>query len=535
MRSVCGSDAETDVRGRIYVNAGTGPKDTRTETKYVFWLAMTKHIATLPNLRLDAHLATPLHHQLYNGIRAAILAGQLAAHTRLPASRSLAQELGISRNTVMEAYAQLLSEGYIEGKIGSGTYVTHPLPDTVLELGGAGDAGHVKRARSPSQRGKLLASTPASISRDSGQLRAFRPGLPAFDTFPFDIWARLMARYWRQPPAELLSYGDPTGYPPLREAIAEYLLVARGVRCTPEQIVIVAGSQQGLDLAARVLLDPGDKVWMEDPGYMGARGALKSAGAELVPVPVDQEGLNISQAIMRCATARLVYVTPSHQFPLGVTMSLSRRLALLDWAHHVGAWILEDDYDSEYRYTGRPLPALQGLDTENRTVYLGTLSKTLFPSLRLGYIVVPADLADAFTAAKALVDRHAPSVEQAVLATFITEGHFARHIRRTRILYAERQAALLEAAAREFDGQLDVKPAQAGMHLVGYLPEAADDQAVSRAAAVLGVEAPALFSYALAPLARGGLLLGYTAFTQPEIAQGVHRLAQALRSQLTSR
>jgi len=472
----------------------------------------------------------PLHYQLYDGIRSAILNGQLAAHTRLPASRTLAQELGISRNTVMDAYAQLLSEGYIEGKIGSGTYVTHPLPDTVLQLGSTTGIAHTAPQRSPSQRGKLLASTPVSISRDTGYPRPFQPGLPAFDTFPFDIWARLMARYWRHPPSELLSYGEPNGYLPLREAIAEYLIVARGVRCTEEQIIIVAGSQQGLDLAARVLLDPGDKVWIEDPGYIGARGALQSAGADLVPVPLDQEGLNITEAIKRCPNARLAYITPSHQYPLGVTMSLSRRLALLEWAHHVGAWILEDDYDSEYRYTGRPLPALQGLDSQNRTVYLGTLSKTLFPSLRLGYMVVPVDLVNAFTAAKALLDRHAPSVEQAVLAAFITEGHFARHIRRTRILYAERQAVLLEAAARELGGFLEIGPAQAGMHLIGYLPEGMDDQAVSRAVAEFGVNAPALSSYALMPQPRGGLLLGYTAFTQSDIIRAVYRLARAVHT-----
>ncbi|MEP7189771.1 MAG: PLP-dependent aminotransferase family protein [Roseiflexaceae bacterium] len=491
---------------------------------------MKKHIATLPNLRLDSNLAMPLHRQLYDWIRSAILAGHLAAHTRIPASRTLAQELGISRNTVMDAYAQLLSEGYIEGKTGSGTYVTHPLPDAVLQLGSITTVADMAPQRSPSQRGTLLASTLVSISRDTGYPRPFQPGLPSFDTFPFDIWSRLMARQWRHPPSELLSYGVPNGYSPLREAIAEYLIVARGVRCTPEQIIIVAGSQQGLDLAARVLLDPGDKVWLEDPGYIGARGALQSAGAELVPVPIDQEGLNITEAIKRCATARLVYITPSHQYPLGVTMSLSRRLALLEWAHHVGAWILEDDYDSEYRYTGRPLPALQGLDSQNRTVYLGTLSKTLFPSLRLGYMVVPLDLVHAFTAAKALLDRHAPSVEQAVLASFITEGHFARHIRRTRILYAERQVILLEAAARELGGLLEIGPAQAGMHLIGYLPKGVDDQAASRAAAALGVDTPALSSYALMPQPRGGLLLGYTAFTQSEIIQGVCRLARALHS-----
>jgi GntR family transcriptional regulator/MocR family aminotransferase len=491
---------------------------------------MTNHVAALPDLRLDPSLGTALHYQLYAGIRSAILAGQLEANTRLPSTRALAHELGISRNTVLEAYAQLLAEGYVEGQTGSGTYVTHTLPDMVLQFQTKPGVVQPARTRNPSRRGKLLAATPVSLSRDTGPPRAFRTGIPAFDAFPFDIWARLMMRHWRQPPPELLSYGDPAGYPPLRKAIAEYLRAARGVRCTPEQIIVVAGSQQGLDLATRVLLDVGDRAWIEDPGYIGARGAIQSAGAELVPVPVDREGLDVAEAISRCASAGLVYITPSHQYPLGVTMSLSRRLALLEWAHRVGAWVLEDDYDSEYRYTGRPLPALQGLDTENRTVYLGTLSKTLFPSLRLGYMVVPADLVDAFIATKALADRHAPSVEQAVLADFITEGHFARHIRRTRLLYAERQAALVEAAGRHLNRLLAVGPAEAGMHLVGYLPEGIDDQAAARQAAVYGVDTAALSSYSVAAQGHSGLLLGYAALSQSEINEGVRRLAQALRT-----
>jgi GntR family transcriptional regulator/MocR family aminotransferase len=280
-----------------------------------------------------------------------------------------------------------------------------------------------------------------------------------------------------------------------------------------------------------VLLDVGDKVWLEDPGYIGARGALTSAGADIAPVPVDQEGLNVATGIARCPTARLVYITPSHQFPLGVTMSLPRRLALLEWAQCAGAWVLEDDYDGEYRYTGRPLPALQGLDTDNRTVYLGTLSKTLFPALRLGYLVAPIDLVDTFIAAKALADRHAPSVEQAVLADFITEGHFARHIRRTRVLYAARQAALVDAAQRELAGLLEVGPAEAGMHLVGYLPEGVDDRVASRRAAAYQVDVPPLAAFALASPQRGGLLLGYAAVSQAEIYAGVRRLAAALRAQ----
>jgi GntR family transcriptional regulator/MocR family aminotransferase len=490
---------------------------------------MVKRIAMFPELQIDSRTRAPLHQQLYHALRAAILSGRLPAGMRLPSTRALASDLAVSRNTVLNAFEQLLAEGYVEGKIGSGTYVNPALPDDMLQVGRAAPASKAtERSRGLSRRGMLLAQTPVTNAGDPGRTRPFRPGLPAFDVFPFEIWARLAARRWRHPPAELLGYGSPAGYWPLREAIADYLSAARGMRCAAEQVLVVAGSQQGLDLAARVLLDAGDKVWFEDPGYIGARGALLSAGAELVPAPVDAEGLDVASAVARCASARMVYVTPSHQYPLGVTMSLPRRLALLEWAGRAGAWVLEDDYDSEYRYAGRPLPALTGLDTGQRTIYLGTLSKTLFPSLRLGYLVVPPGLVDAFVAAKALVDRHTPSIEQAVLADFIAEGHFARHVRRTRVLYAERQEALV-AATRELEGLLDVRPAEAGMHLVGWLPRGADDRAVAQRAAAHGVDAPALSAYALLRQQRGGLLLGYAAFDVGQIREGVRRLAAALR------
>jgi GntR family transcriptional regulator/MocR family aminotransferase len=315
----------------------------------------------------------------------------------------------------------------------------------------------------------------------------------------------------------------------LREEIAAYLGAARAVECGWEQVIVVSGSQQALDLAARVLLDPGDAAWVEDPGYAGARGALIAAGARIVPVPVDEEGLRVSDGVRRAADARLAYVSPSHQYPLGATMSVSRRLELLAWASRTGAWVLEDDYDSEYRYTGRPLEALQGLDAEGRVIYLGTFSKVLSPALRLGYLVVPPDLVDPFSAARELTDRHSPLVEQAVLARFIAEGHFARHIRRMRTLYAERQDILVEAAAGDLRGLLDVRPAEAGMHLVGWLPDRTDDREAMRRAAARGVEAIALSMYGIEPPARGGLLLGYAAVGEAGIRAGVRRLAAALR------
>jgi GntR family transcriptional regulator/MocR family aminotransferase len=359
--------------------------------------------------------------------------------------------------------------------------------------------------------------------------RAFQVGVPAVDAFPFHTWGRIMSRRWRRLPPGSLYYGDPAGYRPLREAIAEYLGTARGVRCQREQVIIVAGSQQALELCSTVLLDPDDAAWIEDPGYPGARGALLRAGARLVPVPVDEEGLDVAAGTALCPRARLAYVSPSHQYPLGVVMSLPRRLALLEWAEHMGAWVVEDDYNSEFRYHGRPLAALQELDSQGRVVYVGTFSKVLFPSLRLGYLVVPPDLVDAFVAASVHAAHQAPTFSQCVLADFIVEGHFTRHVRRMRALYEERQTALLRAITRHSVGVLDVGPAGGGMHLVAWLPRGLDDRIASQAALAAGITAPPLSFYSLEAGRRGGLLLGYTGIEVQEIREGVHRLTAALR------
>ena len=478
----------------------------------------------------DRSSPVPLQRQLYEGIRGDILAGRLAAGTRLPSTRALAAEIGVSRNTVMGAYLQLLSEGYARGRIGAGTYVAAELPDDLLSAGSGKDRRprRTSTGRGLSTRGEVLATTPATTVRDLGSPRAFRSGVPG--GFPSRAWGRISGKVWRRPPRGLLGYGDPAGYWPLRAEISAYVGAARAVRCSWEQVIVVSGSQQALDLCARVLLDPGDAAWVEDPGYMGARGALTGAGARLVPVPVDEDGLDVEAGIEREAAARLACVTPSHQYPLGVTMSLGRRLALLRWASRSGAWVIEDDYDSEYRYTGRPLEALQGLDSsdEGCVIYVGTFSKVLSPALRLGYLVVPPELVDAFAAARELVDRCSPSLEQAVLAEFMAEGHFARHVRRMRVLYAGRQAALIEAAERELLGLLDLKPAETGMHLVAWLPDGADDREASRRAAAADVEAAALSRHKIKASVPAGLLLGYAAYEEAEIRAGVRRLAQAL-------
>ena len=493
---------------------------------------MRKHLTAVSVVaRLDGSSRTALHAQLYDELREAVLGRRLAAGTRLPSSRDLAAELGVSRNTVMSAYARLRAEGYLEGRVGSGTYVSPSLPDGLLRVGDDGaDSPWTSCGRGLSRRGVLLSGTPPTLSDYENRPRAFQPGLPALEEFPSRVWKNLHNKVWRSPARGLLGYGDPAGYRPLREAIAGHLGAARAVRCTWEQVIVVSGSQQALDLSARLLLDAGDEVWVENPGYPGAKAALTGAGARLVPVPVDGDGLDVSAGEKVSPNARLAYVTPSHQYPLGATMSLARRLALLDWARRSDAWILEDDYDSEYRYAGRPFEALQGLDVGGRVIYAGTFSKVLFPALRLGYLVVPQDLVDPFVAARELSDLHPPSVEQATLTGFIADGHFARHLRRMRALYAERQAVLVEAARDHLAGVLEVRPAEAGLHLVGWLAEGSDDRAASRAAAARGVEAIPLSWYADEPLQYGGLMLGYAATPESEIRAGVHRLSAALDS-----
>jgi GntR family transcriptional regulator/MocR family aminotransferase len=356
----------------------------------------------------------------------------------------------------------------------------------------------------------------------------FRHGLPALDAFPLKLWTQLAGKRLRNLPRELLGYGDPKGYRPLREAIASYLGTARAVRCEPEQVVIVAGSQQAIYLAALVLLDEGDFVWMEDPGYLGARGALQIAGARLIPVPVDEQGLRVSDGVRLHRNARLVYVTPSNQYPLTVTMSLQRRLELLEWAENTGAWIIEDDYDSEFRYKSRPIAALQGLDRYGRVIYLGTFSKLLAPTLRIGYFVLPPELVDVFSAASNLISRHPPSLQQVVLTDFIDQGHLARHIRRMRTLYMERQADFIEAARCEVGGLLEISAPEAGIHVVGRLPSGVDSRAAARSAAANGVETKPLSNYFQNDSGPNGLILGYGAFTKRQTLAGMRKLGAAL-------
>lgn len=470
----------------------------------------------------------PLYRQLYNNLRAAILTGRLKHGTRLPSTRELSESLNVSRNTVLNAFEQLLAEGYLESAPASGTFVAMTLPETPNRP--APRSGSVEKPRW-SLLARALTVAPAMhvgdpARKDAGHPRAFRVGLPALDAFPAALWARLVARRARHSDTRGLDYQATAGYRPLREAIAAHVTVSRQVRCTADQVVIVSGSQGALDLVARLLVDPGDPVWMEDPGYLGARGALVSAGAQIVPVPVDAEGLRVDVGRKRCPEARLAYLTPSHQFPLGVTLSLTRRLELLAWARSAGAYLVEDDYDSEYRFHGRPLAALQGLDDSGRVIYVGTFSKTLFPALRLGYLILPPALIDTFLAARAFVDGHTAALEQGALTDFIVGGHFGRHLRRMRGLYAERRATLLRA----LDG-LPLEPfaADTGMHCIGWLPSGADDAGVARAAAAHDVDVTPLSRFSLTAHARPGLLLGYAGVDPAGIRAGARRLALALK------
>jgi GntR family transcriptional regulator/MocR family aminotransferase len=367
----------------------------------------------------------------------------------------------------------------------------------------------------------------------------FRLGVPALDAFPTRLWARLTARRWRSG-GFYLGDGEPAGQPELRAAIAEYVANARGACCTADQVIVVGGIQHGVDLIARVLLDPGDPVWVEDPGYVPAHAVLRAAGARLVPVPVDDEGLDIAAGERAAPAARLAHVTPSHQFPLGAVLSAPRRLALLDWARRADAWVVEDDYDSEFRYAGRPLPCLQGMETMQlspreaaHVLYLGTFSKTLVPGLRLGYLIVPEALIEPIRAARGATDWHAPTPQQSVLADFIGEGHYARHLRRVRALYAERQAVLIAAAEAELADHLSLAPGQAGLHLVGWLPHGVDDQQAAAAAAAAGVLVYPISNYRVTStpeMARAGLLLGYAGFDDAALQTGIGKLRRALET-----
>ncbi len=469
---------------------------------------------------------TPAFRWLYAALRGDILGGRLRPGSRLPATRDLATQYGLSRGTVVSAFEELKSEGYLHGSRGSGTYISSVLPENLLQVAPQARQRLSSIKQQPRRlSGYALRVQPFS-NLESRPTRAFRANLPALDLFPTKIWTRIAERRLRRLSIPQLLGCDTMGYLPLRVAVADYLNTSRGTRCNPQQVIIVSGTQEALDLAGRLILNPGDEVCLEEPGYPGAAMAFAALGAKICAVPVDSEGIELPGR--RARKAKLVYVTPGHQFPVGMTMSLARRLQLLEWARRSCALIFEDDYDSEFRYAGRPVPALQGLDQHGLVLFAGSFSKVLFPSLRLGYLVIPPDLVDSFAAAKSVLNRHAPPFEQTVLCDFITEGHFGRHLRRMREVYAERRSILMESARRKLTGLLELSSVEAGLQTVGWLCPGIDSAAARRVAQARKVEVTPLSIYSHGALRREGLQLGFAAVNGQEIRRGVQQLAIAL-------
>ena len=470
---------------------------------------------------------TPSYRWLYSAIRAQILSGRLPPGMRLPSSRELAKLFSLSRGTILAAFDQLTAEGYLEGIVGSGTRVSSTLPEDWLNVENFTKAG--KRRIPPKRHVSRFAKSAVLFpGYDKRPTRAFRSNVPALDQFPMELWTQVVTRVLRRASTQHLLGCAPMGYEPLQRAVAQYLAASRGVNCLPQQIAIISGIQEALDITARVFIDRGDSICMEGPGYIGASQAFEAAGALILQTGLDAEGMMLPRR--GTASVRLVYVTPGHQFPLGITMSLARRLALLEWASALGVLIFEDDYDGEFRYTGRPIPSLQGLDRSGCVLYAGSFSKVLFPSLRLAYLVVPPDLVERFAATISLTTRHAPVLEQAALAEFIDAGHFARHIRRMREVYAERLEALVDGARREWKGLLELSPIEAGLQTVAWLPKGISESAAVDAAERRNVDVTPLSAYCRKPWPRQGLQLGFAGVNAREIRRGVRDLAAALAS-----
>lgn len=473
----------------------------------------------------------PAYQRLYTLTSRAILDGALAAGTRLPSSRGLAADLGIARNTVLQVYEQLAEEGYVRAGVGRGTYVQDISQDLVEPVSGpadaqrAGQGASAEQGQAFSRRGRRLLG---HLGFSNLQAGAFMPGIPDVREFPLKTWSRIQNRLWRAEPWDLMRYAPAGGYGPLRQAISDHLGSVRSVRSTAQQVVMTTGIHQGIDVVARLLCDPGDTVWIEEPAYWGVRNLLLSAGLRLVPVRVDDEGICPGEP-ERAHPPRLIVVAPSHQYPLGMVMSLARRRMLLDYANQVSCWILEDDYDSEFRYGSRPLPSLQGMDDTGRVLYAGSFSKTLYPGLRVGFLVVPQALAAGFADAVAELYREGKLLTHAVLAEFLREGHLGSHIRRVRRRYVERRDCLLGAIRSRFGQALDVVGEDAGLHLILALPRGVDDVVVARDALQQGVITRPLSTYYLEQAnARPGLLLGYAGVTPDEIQPAFDVLARTI-------
>lgn len=465
-------------------------------------------------MSLDRRARTPAYRQLYERLRNAIVGGTLRAGERLPSARSLASQLATARGTIDAAYGLLASQGYIICRGAAGTFVSPTLAAVFTQ--------QRARTHTPTPPPRTEAPTPRSMQRP------FQMGLPALDAFPSRLWSRLATRRARDMPRGAMHFPDPFGYRPLREAIASYLAVARGISCAAESIVITSGFQGAVGLISRVLLERRQDVWIEDPGYPHVRNGLITAGANLIPVPVDAQGMDVAAGVARCPRARVAVVTPAHQAPLGMALDLTRRLSLLSWADEASAWIVEDDYDGEFRYDSRPLPALKSLDKGDRVLYAGTFSKVLFPGLRLGYVVLPKTLIESFARVLCTLYCDGPTFVASIVTDFMTQGHFARHIRRMRQLYAERREALARALSNVFGTRFRIELQAGGMHLIAYLTGNETDVDFARAANAHGLAPSALSRWAIERNCDQGLLLSFTNIPTQSATREAKRLERAI-------
>lgn len=506
-------------------------------------MAKTASFLDLHLVRLDRRKNAPLTKQLYDSLLTAIQSGQLPAGFRLPSTRELATQLAISRTTVIGAFDQLVAEGYLTSIVGQGTRVRLSLPEEALmarfqrddALPSARQTASAanKESAQLSEFGQNIAGIDFSGLAYSPEIKPFRSGIPALDEFPIAAWSQMIRKVWKSVSVQDLSYGESEGWRPLRRAIANYVRGFRGVRCSDEQVLIVNGTQQAFDIINRLVLNPGDKVLFESPGYLRAKLAFQATGASLVNVPVDQHGMNLAAICDSSSSAQLAYVTPSHQYPMGVTMSIDRRMQLIEWASRNQSWIVEDDYDSEFRYSHRPIPALQGLDPGERTIYVGSFSKVMYPSLGIGYVVVPYPLIDAFRKVLAVAGRPPSKVDQIALAEFIDEGHFARHLRRMRIVHESRRTALVESINTHLSHALRIVGADAGLHCTALLDDRWHDQTIVQKAGENGVFLRSLsefFDHDPRFENTNGLVFGFACSTPSQIKAAIRKLLPIFRS-----
>jgi GntR family transcriptional regulator/MocR family aminotransferase len=482
--------------------------------------------ALLQNITLERATGRSIGAQIATGLRLLIVKGDLKTGERLPATRTLAGELSVARSTVVEAFEQLISEGLIETRVGAGSFVS-------AAFDGERPQGRsvAPRPAQPERLAKLMDMAMRQVAkRITHEPRAFTTAMPAFDAFPMAIWSRLLAKHWRRDRVSVLGYGDPLGFRPLREAIAQHLSVNRGIAGDWRQIFICAGAQQAFQLIAGTLIDPLDKVWFEDPGAIGARNSFVAHGASVIPVGVDEHGLKVEDGLVKAPDFRLAFVTPTHQQPLGAKMSYDRRLALLAAANAAQAWIIEDDWDGEFCFAGRPQPALKSIDSGDRVIYVGTFSKSLFPSLRLGFLLAPAALVPTFELALGAFLPGVATALQAAVAEFMAEGHFATHIRRMRKLYGERHDALIDWAGRSLSPWLHVEPTTIGLHTAAFLKPGLVAADISERCAARGVTVAPISRFCFEPYPREGFVLGFSGIPPAKIRQGVESLADVLKN-----